>query len=52
MSQNNYLTRGEMDPLPLKDFTWDEESQNNYLTRGEMDILRLSHTDSSSIVSK
>ena len=35
-SQNNYLTRGEMDgQLDVLSFVY--KSQNNYLTQGEMD---------------
>ena len=41
LSQNNYLTRGEMDNM--EEWKYDDrgnKSQNNYLTRGEMDTMK------------
>ena len=42
-SQNNYLTRGEMDLFVKAIISIRKVSQNNYLTRGEMDISTKEH---------
>jgi len=41
LSQNNYLTQGEMDNTKGLRKRFDNRSQNNYLTQGEMDRVLL-----------